>query len=413
MEIEYLPVQVDPVGNKKDAELIEQLKAKCPMGRFRFPVLELEDGQTLISEALSISKFWSYDKCGFYGPSPVDRAKIDQWMDIISLQVAPFAQQLSDQVLGLRESEIRQFSSQCGQFRESLTVFEQHFKLRNFLVGYQLTLADVYLVAVLIAPFQLFIDEKTRKGTFPNLTRYMTLNLNNFHLQKSFGKICFCKTVINPKFDIKIEKAPKAGGADQSKDGGKDQKKQGGDKQSKQPEKAAKEQKKQEPPKPPKEPAEDPVKVWAKSLPEIPFNFYDFKTEYVNAPDKKAVLQDLWKNKWDDNAMAFWLVQYEKYDASEGAQLHRVNNLLNGFMQRMHDQLRPHSLGVFGVYGDEPELEQFGCVLWRGADLPVPMKEHPQFEYWQKKKLNVKDKKDQKVILQYFTSKVGDKVDGR
>ena len=111
--------------------------------------------------------------------------------------------------------------------------------------------------------------------------------------------------------------------------------------------------------------------------------------------------------------MAFWLVQYEKYDASEGAQLHRVNNLLNGFMQRMHDQLRPHSLGVFGVYGDEPELEQFGCVLWRGKDLPVPMLEHPQFEYWQKKKLNVKDKRDQKIISQYFLSKAGDKVDGR
>jgi hypothetical protein len=103
-----------------------------------------------------------------------------------------------------------------------LAIFEQHFKLRNFLVGYQLTLADVYLLAVLISPFQLFIDEKTRKGTFPNLTRYMTLNLNNFHLAKSFGKIAFCKNVINPKFDIKIEKKGKEGaGADGGKDGGK------------------------------------------------------------------------------------------------------------------------------------------------------------------------------------------------
>lgn len=104
-----------------------------------------------------------------------------------------------------------------------MAIFEQHFKLRNFLVGYQLTLADVYLLAVLIAPFQLFIDEKTRKSTFPNLTRYMTLNLNNFHLAKSFGKIVFCKTVINPKFDIKIEKKAKegSGGADGGKDGGK------------------------------------------------------------------------------------------------------------------------------------------------------------------------------------------------
>ena len=48
----------------------------------------------------------------------------------------------------------------------------------------------------------------------------MSLNLNNFHLAKSFGKIVFCKNVINPKFDIKIEKKAKEGAAD-AKDGGK------------------------------------------------------------------------------------------------------------------------------------------------------------------------------------------------
>ena len=77
------------------------------MGRFRFPVLELADGQTHITEVLSISKFWSQDKCGFYGPDVVQKAKVDQWIDIISVQVVPFAQILSEQVLGLRESEVR------------------------------------------------------------------------------------------------------------------------------------------------------------------------------------------------------------------------------------------------------------------------------------------------------------------
>lgn len=283
---------------------------------------------------------------------------------------------LSDQVLGLRESEIRQFSQQCGQFRESLAIFEQHFKLRNFLVGYQLTLADVYLLAVLIAPFQLFIDEKTRKSTFPNLTRYMTLNLSNFHLAKSFGKIVFCKNVINPKFDIKIEKKAKEGGA---ADAGKGAEKVKADKNAGKKEAAKpKEQKAKEPTtkeeKPAEKKVEDPVKAWATSLPELKFDFYDFKTEFVNAKDKKAVLQDLWKNKWDDKALSFWHVHYQKYDASEGAQLHKVNNLLNGFMQRIDDKVRPHSLGVFGVYGDEPNLEQYGCVLWRGDDIPYPMK---------------------------------------
>ena len=58
MEIDYLTIKLDQ-ANKKDKEVIDKLQAKAPMGRFRFPVLELQDGQTYISEVLSISKFWS------------------------------------------------------------------------------------------------------------------------------------------------------------------------------------------------------------------------------------------------------------------------------------------------------------------------------------------------------------------
>ena len=56
-------------------------------------------------------------------------------------------------MLGLKESEIRSFSQQSGLLRSNLETFEKHLKLRNFLVGYKMTLADVYLTAVLIAPF--------------------------------------------------------------------------------------------------------------------------------------------------------------------------------------------------------------------------------------------------------------------
>jgi len=64
---------------------------------------------------------------------------------------------------------------------------------------------------------------------------------------------------------------------------------------------------------------EDPSKAWSQGLKELKFDFYDFKTEFVNSKDKKAVLEDLWKNKWDDKALSFWYVHYKKYDDSEGA----------------------------------------------------------------------------------------------
>ena len=82
-------------------------------------------------------------------------------------------------------------------------------------------------------------------------------------------------------------------------------------------------------------------------------------------------------------------------------------------MQRMDEKLRSNSLGCFGVYGEPGTLEQIGMMIWRGSELPPPMVEHPQFEYWEKKKLDVKSEADQKTILEYFTTKEDGKVDGR
>jgi hypothetical protein len=206
------------------------------------------------------------------------------------------------------------------------------------------------------------------------------------------------------KIEKKDEKKP---AADAKKD---DSKKDSKKPDTKKPDTKKPETKKPEAAKP--APAE-PVKEenWENLLPALKFDFYDYKTLFVNAPSKKEALEKLCApDMWDDNALAFWLIQYQKYDKSEGEKTHICNNMLNGFIQRIDEKLRRHSLGAFGVYGSEPELEQFGLMLWRGKDIPAPMLEHPQFEFWSKRKLDVA--KDQELILQYLTVKEG-QVEGR
>jgi len=60
---------------------------------------------------------------------------------------------------------------------------------------------------------------------------------------------------------------------------------------------------------------------------------------------------------WDDKGLSFWLIQYEKFSDKEGAETHVCNNMLNGFIQRMDEKIRPHSIGSFGVYGEPGSLE--------------------------------------------------------
>lgn len=131
----------------------------------------------------------------------------------------------------------------------------------------------------------------------------MVLNLKSFHFVKAFGHVQFCTKMINPLFDLKIEKkaekpvekkdAPK-------KDAGKKDtgKKDAGKKEAPKKEAAPKK-------------APEPKKDWESSLPALKFDFYDYKTLFVNATSKKEALEKLWgADMWDDSGLAFWLVQY-------------------------------------------------------------------------------------------------------
>jgi hypothetical protein len=125
-------------------------------------------------------------------------------------------------------------------------------------------------------------------------------------------------------------------------------------------------------------------------------------------------LETLWSaDKWDDKALSFWLLSYEKFSAKEGEKVHVNNNMLNGFIQRMDDKVRKHSLGAFGVYGDEPNLEQIGVMLWRGSEVPAILDDHPSIEYWKKQKLDVKKPADKKLIHDYLTTSEEGTVDGK
>jgi hypothetical protein len=121
--------------------------------------------------------------------------------------------------------------------------------------------------------------------------------------------------------------APKEGGEESKKIEKKDSKKSDSKKQDKKP--AAKEEAKK--PAATEQAKVDTVKVWEDSLKNIEgLVFYDYKTEFVNSKDKAATLQKLF-GLWDEQALSFWIVKYEKV-GKEGQVLHTTNNLMNGFL---------------------------------------------------------------------------------
>lgn len=50
-------------------------------------------------------------------------------------------------------------------------------------------------------------------------------------------------------------------------------------------------------------------KTWEDFLPAINFNFYDYKTLFTNAPDKREALKQLW-SQWQPEGLSLWFVHY-------------------------------------------------------------------------------------------------------
>ena len=95
-------------------------------------------------------------------------------------------------------------------------------------------------------------------------------------------------------------------------------------------------------------------------LPPSKFNFYDFKTLFVNAKDKHEAMKFFWEN-FDPTGYSIWFIKYIKAQG-EGVKLINTNNLLGGFLTRLED-FRRYSFAVHGVYGEEPNLDVKGIKL--------------------------------------------------
>jgi len=140
-------------------------------------------------------------------------------------------------------------------------------------------------------------------------------------------------------------------------------------------------------------------------LPPSKFVLPDFKTFFVNLGDKKATegMDHFFKN-YDPEGYSLWFTHYDKYEG-EGVLLYQTSNLMNGFLQRMDDKFRNHCFSMLAILGEEPNLEIEGVWLFRGKTVPQEMLDHPQFEYYQRRELDVNNEADRKLISEFWSAK--------
>jgi len=236
-----------------------------------------------------------------------------------------------------------------AQWNDHSKDLKAHFKTLNttlstskYLVGNELTLADIIVACTLIEPLQTVLDGGFRKA-MKSVTDWLQAIFDSAAFSKTFGKVQMCAKPMKPVClpDPKVEQPKKAEAA----------------------------------PKPAPKKEEEKPKSNTDLLPPTSFDLYSFKTFYVNHPDKKGVAVDQFYKDLDWNGWAFWHLHYDKIEG-ECEKVYLTKNMLGGFLSRA-EHVNKICFGKMGIIGNEPKLEIEGVWLMRGTELPDGLvKEH-------------------------------------
>jgi len=85
--------------------------------------------------------------------------------------------------------------------------------------------------------------------------------------------------------------------------------------------------------------------------------------------------------------------------------------MVDGFLQRWED-FRKYSFGKMCVLGTEDCQEIMGVFMWRGHKVPKECEDHPSFEYYKRRQMDLSNPDDVALLRSYWASKEGDTVSG-
>lgn len=356
---------------------LAEVKAKSVTGKF--PMLETPEGN--LNESVAIAKYLAHSHASLLGANNVERAQIDQWCYWMISKVIPATFPLIYSIFGVREITQNESNDMSKAAKDFCREIEKHLT-GDWLVGAHPTVAD-FCVGLLMAPlFQTVLDGGFRKAA-PKASAWFERVTKLEAVIKTHGHIKSCAKGM--KATIKVEEkkvAPKPAAAAKPK---KDDDNEGH------------EEKKEK----------NPLDL----LPESPWNFFDFKTFFVNHPDKAGAGVDELLKVFDKQGYAFWFLQYDKYKG-EGEVMYKTENLLQGFLQRF-DSFRKHAFARMCVTGQEPSLEIEGVWCMRGTVIPQECKDHPQFEYYKVRPLDLTNDTDVKLIREFWGGSIGTIANGR
>lgn len=179
------------VDNKKPAFL-----AKFPLGKV--PCLETPQGP--ISESNAICRYVAAlrpDK-RLLGANYYEGALVSQWIEFSAHTLEPARAAWLYPLDGIMSFNQEIYDECKKDMAAALRVLNDHLLNNTFLVGHEVTLADITVVCALLDLYSK-VFTPAFLGAFPNVTRWFTTCINQGAFAKVIGKVQFCTQEAKPK----------------------------------------------------------------------------------------------------------------------------------------------------------------------------------------------------------------------
>jgi len=342
------------------------------------PVLATPQGHLFESNAIAGYIAGLNGSTNLNGSTYFESAQVKQWIDFTAFEIEPQRAVWLLPILGVIEFNGKAYAAAKKDLKEALKVMNTHLLKNTFLVGNQVTLADITCACALVELFQTVLDNNFRKG-LENLVRWF----NTVSNQKEFLAV-----VGEVKMTKKEQRAPVPKKKPQDQ-----QKKADKPAQAKKPSK-------------PKNPLDE--------LPKSSMSLDATKKLLFAAKGPTALDRgnpEFWPAFWktfDDQGYSFWSACYD--NPTSVKEFWKAQNKCGFYVQRM-DALRKYGMGVLNLLGESEEANYFevtGCFLVRGTkEIPFELKDVPDSDFYTFTKLPTGSDAEKKAIENYFRLEKG------
>uniref|UniRef100_A0ACB8EG18 Uncharacterized protein n=1 Tax=Sphaerodactylus townsendi TaxID=933632 RepID=A0ACB8EG18_9SAUR len=154
----------------------------------KLPALEMQAG-VYVSGPAAVSYLLSPDNMRGQGPNA--STLVRQWVSYADLEIAPAACTAAFSALGIAKQNKQVLDRAVTELQKILEVLDGHLKLRTYLVGEAVTLADVTVACSLLLPYKYVLDQDLCTS-YTNVTRWFLTCINQPEFQAVLGPVKLC-----------------------------------------------------------------------------------------------------------------------------------------------------------------------------------------------------------------------------